>query len=126
MYLFLCRKVESKVCCLYVGQLDQPFAMMKYTSALKELDGKIVECKFENEQWKFMRIRSDKSYPNSLNTAKGGCVDILWTRFYFVVSAVWGSIQNPVTKEKLLDFIERYRFEDDTEIMPPPPKRVKR
>lgn len=44
----------------------------------------------------------------------------------FCVSAVWGSIQDPVTKEKLLNYIERYRFEDDTEIMPPPTKRVKR
>lgn len=56
---------------LFVGQLDKPFAVMKYTNALKEFDGKIIECKFEDNQWKFMRERTDKSYPNSYNTAKG-------------------------------------------------------
>jgi mRNA-capping enzyme len=44
---------------------------MKYTKALKELDNKVIECKFEDSQWKFMRERTDKSFPNSFNTAKG-------------------------------------------------------
>lgn len=56
---------------LYVGQMDQPFAVMRYTKDLKELDNKIIECKFENGQWKFMRERTDKSFPNGYNTAKG-------------------------------------------------------
>ena len=43
-----------------------------------------------------------------------------------VVLAVCGSIQNPITKEKLLDYIERYRFDDDSEMMPPPGKRIRR
>lgn len=44
---------------------------MKYTKAMQELDNKIVECKFENNEWKFMRERRDKSFPNGLNTAEG-------------------------------------------------------
>lgn len=48
-----------------------PFAMMNYTKTLKDLDNKIIECKFENGQWKFMRERTDKSFPNSAETAKG-------------------------------------------------------
>lgn len=54
-----------------MGQFDPPFAAMKYTSQLKDLDNKIVECKFENNQWKYMRERTDKSFPNSYTTAKG-------------------------------------------------------
>jgi mRNA-capping enzyme len=95
---------------LYVGQLDAPFAKMKYTKALKELDNKVIECKFEDSQWKFMRERTDKSFPNSFNTAKAVC----------------GTIQNPITKEKLLDYIDRYRFDDDCDIMPPPARRIRR
>ncbi|KAJ8917449.1 hypothetical protein NQ315_005496 [Exocentrus adspersus] len=102
--------VSRKVGYLYVGQLDAPFAKMKYTKAMKDLDNKIIECKFEDNQWKFMRERTDKSYPNSYNTAQAVC----------------GSIKDPVTEEKLLDYIERHRFDDDAEIMPPPAKMRRR
>lgn len=57
-----------------MGQWDPPFAKMKYTKALKDLDNKIIECKFEDNQWKFMRERTDKSFPNSFTTAKGICI----------------------------------------------------
>lgn len=42
---------------------------MKYDKDLKDLDGKIIECKYENKQWVFMRERTDKSFPNSFDTA---------------------------------------------------------
>lgn len=102
--------IPTKVACLYVGQLEQPFAKMKYTKALKELDGKIVECKFENNEWKFMRERTDKSYPNGFNTA----------------AAVSASIRDPVTKEDLIHFINKNRYNDDSDVMPPPMKKIKR
>ncbi|XP_001602117.1 mRNA-capping enzyme-like [Nasonia vitripennis] len=89
---------------LYVGTLDRPMATIKMTKALRELHNKIIECKFENNQWVFMRERTDKSFPNSYNTAMAVCQ----------------SISNPVTKEKLLDFIHKHRFSLDEELMPPP------
>ena len=89
---------------LYVGSLDVPFARIKYTKNLKELNNKIIECKYQNSQWVFMRERTDKSFPNSFNTAKAVCA----------------SICNPVTKEKLCDFIRHHRFSNDEELMPPP------
>ncbi|XP_059617366.1 mRNA-capping enzyme [Phlebotomus argentipes] len=89
--------LKRKVGMLYVGQLTTPFAQIKFTKALKDLNNKIIECKFENNAWVFMRERTDKSFPNSYNTAVSVC----------------NSIQQPVTTEMLLDFI-------DSEIMPPP------
>lgn len=56
---------------LYVGGLDAPFAQIKVSKQLKEYDNKIIECKFENNQWVFMRERTDKSFPNSYKTAIG-------------------------------------------------------
>lgn len=38
---------------------------------MKDMNGKIIECKFENNSWVFMRERTDKSFPNSFTTAKG-------------------------------------------------------
>lgn len=53
-----------------MGGHEPPFAQMKYTKALKELDNKIVECTTNAQgQWEFMRERTDKTLPNSYNTA---------------------------------------------------------
>jgi len=39
--------------------------------ALKGYDGRIIECFWDsrNTTWKFLRVREDKSYPNSHVTA---------------------------------------------------------
>ncbi|KAF5300294.1 hypothetical protein FQA39_LY11151 [Lamprigera yunnana] len=89
--------IPKKIGELYVGQLDKPFATIKFSKELRDLDNKIVECKYENTHWKFMRERTDKSYPNAYSTA----------------IAVYRSILKPVTKEYLLSYI-------DKEVMPPP------
>ena len=61
---------------LFVGQSKDydartPFSQIKVNKELKELNGKIIECKWENDQWVFMRERTDKSFPNGFNTAMG-------------------------------------------------------
>ncbi|KAG6444076.1 mRNA-capping enzyme [Manduca sexta] len=99
--------LPKKIGHLYVGQLSRPFDTIKHTKELKALNNKIIECKYENNQWVFMRERTDKSYPNSYNTAMAVC----------------GSIKDPVTKEILLYYIDHKRFRDDSDVMPPP-KRV--
>lgn len=35
------------------------------------LDNKIIECRWFEGRWDFMRERFDKSYPNHMNTAMG-------------------------------------------------------
>lgn len=97
------RILRKKVCFLYVGN-NELFAKMKYTKTLKDFDNKIVECKYANHQWEFMRERTDKTFPNSVNTAK----------------AVWASIQQPVLQAHLLNIIQKYRYKDDADTMPPP------
>nr|XP_020021665.1 mRNA-capping enzyme-like [Castor canadensis] len=92
--------------------------MEKVTKELKQYDNKIIECKFENNSWVFMRQRTDKSFPNAYNTALAVC----------------NSISNPVTKEMLFEFIDRcatasqgqkrkHHLDPDTELMPPPPPK---
>ncbi|XP_052757830.1 mRNA-capping enzyme [Galleria mellonella] len=98
--------LPTKQALLYVGQYSEPFASMRVTKDIKHLNNKIIECTFDQNtnQWVFMRERTDKSYPNSFNTAKAVCE----------------SIQEPVTSERLLDYIKKHRFHDDSDIMPPP------
>nr|XP_006626214.1 PREDICTED: mRNA-capping enzyme [Lepisosteus oculatus] len=103
---------------LYVGSYDRPFSQMKVTKDLKQYDNKIIECNFVNNTWVFMRQRTDKSFPNSYDTAMAVCQ----------------SIQNPVTKEILLEFIDRCALgaqgqtrkhppDPDSALMPPPPPK---
>ncbi|XP_044752230.1 mRNA-capping enzyme [Coccinella septempunctata] len=98
--------IPRKVIQLFVGQLSEPFSYMKFNKELKDLDGKIIECKYERNQWVFMRERTDKSFPNSFDTAMSVCK----------------SIQKPLTKEALLAYIEDIVDEK----MMPPPKKIKR
>ncbi|VVC93221.1 unnamed protein product [Leptidea sinapis] len=61
--------LPRKVGQLYVGSQSVPFAHLRMTKSIKHLHNKIIECKFENNEWMFMRQRTDKSYPNSYSTA---------------------------------------------------------
>ena len=69
---------------------------MKYTKDVKQYDNKIIECKInmKTKLWEIMRERKDKSFPNHITTAQ----------------AVMHSITNPVTKDMLLQIIERLRY----------------
>ncbi|KAL1457931.1 hypothetical protein WDU94_008111 [Cyamophila willieti] len=98
--------LPTKIGHLFVGSGNSqtPFGQMKVNKATRDLDGKIVECKWENNAWVFMRERTDKSFPNAVKTAQ----------------AVWESIQHPVTKEGLLSYIDNEVY--DKSMMPPPPK----
>uniref|UniRef100_A0A8P4K2P3 mRNA-capping enzyme n=1 Tax=Dicentrarchus labrax TaxID=13489 RepID=A0A8P4K2P3_DICLA len=88
------------------------------TKELKQYDNKIIECTFANNSWVFMRQRVDKSFPNSYETAMAVCK----------------SIQEPVTKEILLEYVDRcsqgvqaqnrkHPPDPDSELMPPPPPK---
>ncbi|XP_046834678.1 mRNA-capping enzyme [Vespa velutina] len=102
--------LPRKIGQLFVGGSDLPYDQMKVTKQIKDLNNAIIECKVENGQWVFMRVRKDKSFPNSINTA----------------NAVLESIKRPITTEYLLEYINKHRFlEDDSDLMPPPNKRSK-
>ncbi|KAI5608474.1 mRNA-capping enzyme [Silurus asotus] len=105
--------IPQTVGLLYVGSYEMPFAQMKVTKDLKQYDNKIIECTFKNNTWVFMRQRIDKSFPNSYDTAMAVC----------------SSIQYPVKKENLLEFLDRcaqsrkHHSDPDAQLMPPPPPK---
>ena len=97
--------LTRKIGQLFVGGLTRPFDQIELTKVIRNLNDKIIECKRENGKWVFMRERTDKAFPNSYGTAM----------------AVWQSIRDPVTTNRLLGYIEKHRFvPKDTELMPPP------
>ncbi|KAL4218429.1 hypothetical protein ACF0H5_023164 [Mactra antiquata] len=102
--------LRKKRALLYVTGLDKPFSEMKFTKELKELDKKIIECSFDPSinSWKYMRERTDKSFPNHYTTAVAVCE----------------SIQRPVTKDILFRVTEVERWmPKPKDHMPPPLSR---
>lgn len=63
--------LTEKIGYLYVTGYDEPFSTIKVTKSIANLHDKIIECRWFNNQWDFMRERLDKSYPNHVSTAKG-------------------------------------------------------
>jgi len=61
------------------------FDSFQYSKELKELDKKIIECCFDPSvnSWKFMRIRTDKSFPNHYTTAIGKYTSAVKTHSVF-------------------------------------------
>ncbi|XP_072396689.1 mRNA-capping enzyme [Diabrotica undecimpunctata] len=101
-------KIPTKVAYLFVSQQVEPFASTQWTKEMKGLDNKIIECKFEDNRWKFMRERTDKSFPNHKDTALGVCE----------------SIVHPVTNEYLLQFIDQCL--PRSKLMPAPSRMIRR
>jgi mRNA-capping enzyme len=75
------------------GKNDTPFAIMKATKEMVPLDNKIIECRFEmnngNGKWVFMRQRTDKSFPNSFNTATGKSSAIVFISAILIEHVNW-------------------------------------
>ena len=112
--------LPKSVGCLYVGGQNHPFGEIKLNRVLRELNHKIIECKwdYQNNRWVFMRERTDKSFPNGYNTAVG----------------VWKSIMEPVTEEMLLHIVKNPiqnmrsgggHKRPSNDMPPPPPKFAK-
>ncbi|XP_055338214.1 mRNA-capping enzyme-like [Paramacrobiotus metropolitanus] len=76
---------------LYVGGLDHPFGELKWSKEYTQLNGKIIECRYDygSRKWIFERIRTDKNTPNHYTTA----------------NAVFKGIERPLTQEILMNFI---------------------
>uniref|UniRef100_D3TNV7 mRNA-capping enzyme n=1 Tax=Glossina morsitans morsitans TaxID=37546 RepID=D3TNV7_GLOMM len=97
--------LPEKHALLYVGGRDEPVGMLESTKVPKSLNNKIIECSLSPEgKWVFMRERTDKTLPNSYNTAK----------------SVFDSIRAPITKEYLLEYIAHCGYREDHDKMPPP------
>lgn len=67
---------------------------------MKELDGKIIECKYEKNAWVFMRERTDKSFPNSYTTAQ--CKLFFTYYFDYHNNFIFQNLKVVVTDKSLL------------------------
>ena len=63
--------LPEKIGQLFVMGYEEPYAHIKINKALSGMSGKIIECRWHEDKWDFMRQRVDKSYPNHITTAIG-------------------------------------------------------
>ena len=63
--------LNEKIGELYVGGYDQPYSHIKVTKSISGMHNKIIECRWHEDKWDFMRERTDKTTPNHITTAIG-------------------------------------------------------
>lgn len=98
--------LTEKVGELYVTGYDQPYSHIKINRTLSGMHNKIIECRWHEDKWDYMRERVDKTQPNHITTAMAVCE----------------SIRNPVTDQYLLDLIQNVEEQrrQQQQYMPPP------
>ena len=85
--------IPKTIGALYVGNYPQHIAEIKLNHVLRQLNNKIIECKWDYNLncWVFMRERTDKSFPNSYKTAQGNEFFkkfFKWQAFLAIISSV--------------------------------------
>ncbi len=65
------RMLAEKIGELYVLGYDQPYSHIKINKTLSGMHNKIIECRWHEDKWDFMRERVDKTAPNHITTAIG-------------------------------------------------------
>ncbi|XP_034935674.1 mRNA-capping enzyme-like [Chelonus insularis] len=102
--------LSQKIGHLYVGGLSEPYSSIPITKEIEKLDDKIIECSFKNGRWVYMRERTDRYFPNSFRTAQ----------------SILNSINMPVTSKYIINYISKFKFNENWEdCLPPPAKRRK-
>ncbi|XP_046655756.1 mRNA-capping enzyme-like isoform X2 [Daphnia pulicaria] len=69
------------------------FATIELTKELRNLDGRIIECRFADRQWIFVRQRNDRHHPNGRN-------------------AIFNKLKvlkSPITRQRLVAALEEFK-----------------
>ena len=56
---------------LHVLGYDFPYSRIKINKTLSGMHNKIIECRWHEDKWDYMRERIDKTMPNHISTAMG-------------------------------------------------------
>ena len=105
------------------GMCDSVLFLFQRNKEARSHNGRIVECSWGPQGWTFLRLREDKSFPNSYTTAASECPPphFMFSAAVLCVCAhagVCASIKEPVTREILLHVVETERW---TRPHTPPP-----
>ena len=86
----------EKVAELFLNHKSTPFDTMPYSPSLQEYDNKVISCSYKDGQWNFHRLRVDRPFANSVQSAQAGM----------------DAVKKPVTSEVLCDLIKNKSQKD--------------
>lgn len=66
------------------GNIETPLARIGITDEMRQLNGRIIRCSFEEGQWKFLS-GSRRCYPNSHRTIQGKC----YNKLYYIIHMIF-------------------------------------
>ena len=97
-------------CCEVKFQHEYKYCTLPVDDEIRKHDKSIVSCKFVDDQFVFIRNRSDRNHPNSLRTVKGKINmkfnKLLNHQICYKLLAKLNTLENPVSKERLVSFLE--------------------
>jgi len=67
-------------------------ASIKLTEYLKTISGSIIECRYIDNCWNFVRVRTDRIHPNDLRTISGTVTILVYE--YSIMASISFKIEN--------------------------------
>lgn len=86
----------KKVAQLFLNHKSTPFDTIPYSPSLEAYDNKVISCSYKDGQWKFHRLRVDRPFANSVQSAQ----------------AWMDAIKKPITIEVLCHLIKNRSQKD--------------
>lgn len=53
------------------GRIEMKYTTIDLTDDLKKMNGSIIECRYVDHHWIFVRLRNDRKHPNGRRTVIG-------------------------------------------------------
>jgi len=65
---------------------EKKYASILLTDEMRDKSGSIIECRFVDQNWIFVRERTDRSRPNGRKTINGIYINFLKVKQYYKVA----------------------------------------
>ena len=86
------------------------------TDDLRELDGEIIDCRYVDHHWIFMKLRKDRKHPNGKRAINGkrklfnytlGTINIVL--FELTMTGKLEALEHQVSRRRLLTTLDQFR-----------------
>ena len=88
------------------------------TEEIRDLDGKIIGCRYIDHNWIFQKVRNDRNYPNRSKVVEGNWIILLYLhdvllcsssdkkKIHFDVTDKIRALEDPAARQHLLTLLD--------------------